>query len=322
MSELNTKSFSSANAALPIKLIKNSVFAGDAARGIIKPVHLQWIPTNRCDADCSFCSCAKRETSYEQNIDRARAAIEIFAGLGARAVTITGGGEPMLYSHIYDLIDIFVKNGIEVGLVTNGRKWRKWDMGALRNLRWLRMSISDEYDFTEFGKQMRAISGLRGVDVALSYVITDKPHFDNMRTAMYTVNELGLTHIRFVNNIIDPEKASVDFRDILNGIETDRAIIQPRQDFEPGATECLIALCKPVIGADEKIYPCCGVQYAAEEKSLDLTSAFRMGDMADAADIWRHQWAFDGTRCARCYYGGYNRILSAMAEPVRHIEFL
>ncbi len=322
MSELNSRSFSAANAALPIKLIKNTAFAGDAARGVVRPVHLQWIPTNRCDADCSFCSCSKRDTHQEQNIDRARAAIEIFAGLCARAVTITGGGEPMLYPYIYDLIDIFVKNGIEIGLVTNGRKWRKWDMGALRNLRWLRISISDEYNFDEFGEQMRTIAGLRGVDVALSYVITDAPNYDKIRTAMNTVNELGLTHIRFVNNIIDPTKTAVDFREIFNDMETDRAIIQPRADFEPGASACLISLCKPIIGADEKIYPCCGVQYAAEEKSLDLTSAFRMGDMADAPDIWRHQWAFDGSKCVRCYYGGYNRILSAMGDPVRHIEFL
>ena len=319
----NSRSFSAANVDLPVKVIKNRGFADLAARGTIIPAHIQWIPTNRCDADCSFCSCANRDTSHELNMQDSRAAIEEFAGLGTRAVTITGGGEPMLYRNMPDLIETFIENGIEVGLVTNGRRWKKWDYDAVRRARWLRMSISDEYPFDGFDSQIAEMSAkLQAVDFALSYVVTGAIDYRKIREAIRLVNMFRLAHIRIVFDICNADGVPANFMENLGGLDMSRVIVQPRQRFTRGVRDCWISLAKPVIGADGNIYPCCGVQYAAETQTLDLSSEFAMGTIKDVSEIWAHQRHFNGSVCAKCYYGGYNSTLDTMRAPVRHLAFI
>lgn len=313
-------SFSSANMEWPVKLIKHP---GLVKQGRIFPVHIQWMPTNRCNQNCSFCSCADRNKSLEIDMPRSRAAIEQFAALGTQAVTITGGGEPMLYPHISELINCFVKNGIEIGLVTNGINYKTWDYGVLSQIRWLRMSIHDEYDFLNFDGKVETITkNLASVDVALSYVVGRMPDNNKINQALAVANKYELTHIRYVTAILAAAPRDNDNISIANGIDTHRAIFQPREKYETNNGDCWISLAKPVIAADGHIYPCCGVQYAKPGRGRDMFPDFDMGAIEDIFDIWTHQFPFDGTCCEKCYYGGYNRTLAAMRQHVRHMDFI
>ena len=317
-------SFSSADAVVPVKLLRNSTFIQGTQCGVIRPIHIQWMPTNVCDQKCSFCSCSERDKKMSLDIDRSREAIEMFARLGTKAVTITGGGEPMLYPHISALMDTFKKNGIEMGLVTNGLAYSHWDYARLDNLRWLRMSISDEYDFDGFEEKIKHIKAyLPTVDIALSYVLTKDFSRDKMIMAMRVTNENNLSHIRFVSDILNSDTPMrVDVESILNGLDTSRAIIQQRSKYTQGQRSCNISLAKPVIAADGNIYPCCGVQYAQGGGSRSMTESFSMGTIEDAETIWRTQQPFNGSRCDKCYYGGYNATIGNMIDYVRHEQFI
>ncbi len=325
MNSEKNNSFSSANADLPVKLLRHRDFTSMLQRGYVAPIHLQWIPTNRCNANCSFCSCAGRDKALELDFDRSKNAIELFASLGTRAATITGGGEPTLYPHFDSLIDVFIKNGIEVGLVTNGLNASCWNIETIKKLRWVRISISDEYilehieDILDNHKRK-----IMGVDLALSYVVTPAPDNGKMRKALEIANKYELTHIRFVHDIVRGNELMPDYETIFSGMDRSRAIIQPRAAHESGSPTCGTSLAKPVIYTDGNIYPCCGAQYAtteAESKS-DMPKGFSMGTIEDAESIWKHQWAFDGSLCSKCYYGGHNRVIGASTNFVKHINFI
>jgi MoaA/NifB/PqqE/SkfB family radical SAM enzyme len=259
----------------------------------------------------------------EIDMPRSRVAIEQFAELGARAVTITGGGEPMMYSHIGELINCFVKNKIEIGLVTNGINYKTWDYDVLSQIRWLRMSIHDEYDFWNFDGKIETITkNLSSVDVALSYVVGQTPDNNKINQAMQMTNKYELTHIRYVSDILAAAPRDNGSISIADGVNTSRAIFQPREQYETNNSDCWISLAKPVVAADGHIYPCCGVQYARPGRTRDMNPEFDMGEIKHVFDIWSHQFPFDGSRCEKCYYGGYNRTLAAMRSPVRHTHFI
>ncbi len=318
------KSFSSANIDIPVKMFKNRHFAESVQRGRIVPLHIQWMPTNKCNANCSFCSCFGRDKKLSLSIEDSRNTIETFAHLGTRAVTITGGGEPMLYPYIYDLFDVFQKNRIEIGLVSNALNITEWELNRMQRFRWVRLSVSDEYTETGFQKIAAVAAELESVDMALSYVVTKKPNPSKMRAALTLANERRMSHIRFVFDIRKNVDIKIDTEAVFENMDISRVIFQSRSEYVPGRRDCLLSLAKPLVYADGFIYPCCGTQYATAqaEAAGEMLSDFRMGSLGDISDIWRHQWPFDGTRCEKCYYDNYNRFLSMMIDDVKHIDFV
>lgn len=319
------KSFTSASGILPVKMLKHAGFIRMLQRGFIMPIHLQWMPTNRCDQNCSYCSCGGRDKSLELDFERSKAAIETFAHLGAESVTITGGGEPMLYPFIYDLFDCFRKNGIEIGLVTNAVSSNRWQFEKMTDFRWIRLSLSDEYDMEGFNLRILLMKArLASVDLAVSYVVTVKPDFDKMRRALEIANENRLSHIRFVFDINSSESVSVDLEKVFEGLDVSRAIMQKRQEYGRGRFGCLISLMKPLVYADGNIYPCCGTQYATPEaeRLKDMPSEFIMGSLDDIEEIWQSQAHYYGTDCRKCYYDNYNELLANIRSDVKHLKFL
>jgi len=77
---MNKLSYQSAN-AYPIKLLRTD---------LDKPLHIQLYPTNACNRNCSFCSCANRDKSLA--ISDYKQIIKYFAEHGAESCTISGGG--------------------------------------------------------------------------------------------------------------------------------------------------------------------------------------------------------------------------------------
>lgn len=315
---MSNEAYQSAGLSIPIKLIKDANVLRYARLGFIVPAHVQIAPTNRCNANCSFCSYAGRDKSKEIPFAELKTAVEDFAALGTRAVTITGGGEPTLYPQFNALLELLQKNNIEVALTTNGLKLSVAMLEKMRSLRWMRISISDEYDFGVLRNTLEfATKELTTTDVNISYVITANPNKDKIREAIDFVGRFNLSHCRFVTDINDSEPLE---------IETDnpKIIVQQRQEFTRGSQRCLISLLKPFINADGAIYPCCGVQYATASESAkrNVSDRYIMGGLKDISEIWRNQICFDGSICEKCFYDSYNSTLSKLITPIKHEKFI
>ena len=61
------------------------------------------------------------------------------------------------------------------------------------------------------------------------------------------------------------------------------------------------------------------MQYARSDDIRDFDSEMRMGTISDPE---LPEEPFDGSRCLKCYYGGYNRLLEAISSAPAHAEFV
>ena len=316
-----TASYTAAS-TFPAKLLKNRVL--DWANRI-PPKHVQINPTNVCNLHCSFCSCEERDKKMAMDYFELQKMMEMFRDRGCKAVTITGGGEPLLYPRINDLIRHLRYLRIQVGLVTNGTCLDKLDEDAGNKLTWARISLSDERE-VPFPVIVRAVELMPRVDWAFSYVLSAKPFIGQMAKAVDFANESGFTHIRIVSDMLSLENIP-DMKEIrtlleLHGIDVSKVIFQGRKHPTKGQPKCWISLLKPLVDAKGDVYPCCGTQYALDPPDLDYGESMKMGHWTDFPALYANQVPFDGSRCVKCYYSDYNRALELIAAPIEHEEFV
>lgn len=313
------ESYSSAG-VLPAKLLSTKEVCVDH-RGNIAPVHIQICPTNRCNLDCPFCSCAGREKGQELGFESMISAIDFFKAAGAESITITGGGEPCLYPHITDMIARLYDIKIGVGLVSNGLLLQR-AIDVLPKVTWCRVSVSDHRDIDKLFSVMRGIVPSSDVDWAFSYVLTDKWEFTKFIRCLEFANEHSFTHVRLVADIMNTggvtPMQTIKENVRAAGVNDSKVIYQDRKHPVRGSTECRISLLKPMLAPDGYIYPCCGVQYALDGSLGVWPENMRLCHMSELPRLYATQHCFDGSICDRCYYDDYNKALSLMVKRMDH----
>ncbi len=293
----------------------------------IIPVHIQFLPTNKCNMNCRFCSCSERDATLEMDFNLARTIIEKCRKSGTKAVTITGGGEPLMYPHFNDLVDCFHVNSIKIGLVTNGLLLHKVPRETLDRITWCRISNDDQRTFSGvYSKQLSGVVAKSpGVDWAFSHVVSSNSNVEEIARIITFANQYSFTHIRLVADLFHPEGVDMDLLKhalLKMKVDDSRVVYQGRKSYDRGE-DCYIGYLKPLIGPDAKIYACCGVQYALEVPSKDLPEELCLGDALDLeAILERSAIPLNGNNCVKCYYMNYNNLLRGMLKSVVHKEFV
>ena len=319
---MNAASYTAAG-VLPAKIIKQ---AGIVYRdGLLRPVHVQISPTNVCQLDCQFCSCANRASNVEMSLTDYIDIMQTFASHGCAAATITGGGEPTLHKDIDAILCATHAMGIDSGMVSNGLSLNRVGTEALSTLTWARISFSDDREFSEaFAQGVTDAVNRAPIDWAFSYVVTSDINYQNIASIINMANELKFTHVRLVTDLLDLDNVTdmATVRETLQAMCVDDSLViyQGRKTYTKGAKDCLISLVKPVISADGGWYPCCGIQYALDTPGLDFEPSMCMG--TDPIDIIENQKPFDGSVCKRCYYDAYNVVLNAACSDYQHENFV
>jgi len=328
-------SFSSAN-TFPMKILLNPEIINIAhLHNRIPSIHYQLNPTNKCNFNCPICSCSEREKYKELNMNDINKIINVGYKYGMKSVTITGGGEPLMHPNINEIIRLFNKRNVEVGLVTNGSLLER--LSTLENITWIRISLTD-YSKEQFksidttlnnflNRLSDIVNNDKFVDWSFSYVIGAIPDIHLIRKMIDFANNLDFTHVRIVNDIFIADKLSDKMKyveDYIKGLGIDDSIVnyQDRSKWTKGYNPCYLSILKPVIGADGYIYPCCGTQYALKKPSRDYEKLMRMGHINNLEDVLSKQWFFDGSICHKCYYGNYNRVLKVLMKGLKHKEFV
>lgn len=121
------------------------------------PIVAHILPTDICQDSCGMCSVLTRE-GKSLKFWEINGILDQLCPLGLKAVIISGGGNPILWrcpeskADFNDLIDEIRQRGLEVGLITNGLKMKKYEDGrtswvtvrpeTLDKLTWVRISMS------------------------------------------------------------------------------------------------------------------------------------------------------------------------------------
>ena len=93
----------------------------DQALANKKILSLELELTHACNLRCIYCyaesgKALENELSYSEIID----AVDQAISLGARKIIVLGGGEPLVYPHLFEVIDHILELGATADLFTNG----------------------------------------------------------------------------------------------------------------------------------------------------------------------------------------------------------
>ena len=236
-------SFTSAS-ALPMKIFKDMALMkslNDEHK--VLPRHVQLSPTNKCNLNCSFCSCRDRDKNLELSKHDIDDLLEILEKVKTHGVTITGGGEPLLFGHFDYLIERLKQSNIDIGVTTNGILFKRICTNTINLCTWIRVSVSDYSVFSDtFIKSLDyAVQSGSNVDFGFSYVVTDKPDISKIIKTVDYANQNGFTHVRLANDILMSNKSNlIRIKEELQNrnIDDDIIIYQDRQEMCQGQKTC------------------------------------------------------------------------------------
>jgi len=107
------------------------------------PVTLTIDLTNRCNNKCPHCI-SYLKNSEDINYKTVLRILKDAKNMGVRGIVITGGGEPLLYERLSDIIQIGTNINLKFGMITSGqdigRRDEEW-IDILSNLTWIRFSL-------------------------------------------------------------------------------------------------------------------------------------------------------------------------------------
>lgn len=186
------------------------------------PVTVEIDLTNRCNHNCSFCFYAEHINTDQSTLDPTviKSALSELHSLGARGVSFTGGGEPMVHAGFSDILAHAAGIGLDCGLITNGSAITKKNVeGLARDLAWIRVSAA--------GGTPESYARVQGKD-----------HFDRVMANIALLKEekdRSDSNINIgVRMLVTPENLDSvpNLAQILAGIEVDYLQVAPDQFTE------------------------------------------------------------------------------------------
>lgn len=109
--------------------------------GSTKPITWEFDLTNQCNHHCPGCSGGKINTE-SLSLQTAKDYIDQIRDFNAKAITLTGGGEPLLNSIYPQIIEYIKFKNLDVALITNGSLITQQNASIiLKNCTWIRISL-------------------------------------------------------------------------------------------------------------------------------------------------------------------------------------
>lgn len=264
-------------------------------RRVVAPAHIRLKPTNRCNHNCWYC-CYRTdklilgEDMVEADVIPEAKMVEIvddLVDMGVKAVTFSGGGEPLVYKPLARMIERLAKGGVRVATLTNGVNLKNRVADALaEHATWVRVSIDgwDNASYTrlrdaadgEFDRvvaNMRAFAARDGTCVLGVSFIVMRENVGRLYDFCSLMKDVGVHHVKLsgvvvandvrANNFYHDEIAHTARGQIEKALalNDDRfAVIDHyhRLDtrFAKTYTRCPFLLFLTVIGADCRVYSC------------------------------------------------------------------
>lgn len=332
------------------------------------PVHVRLKPTNRCDHGCRYC-CYRNpalppaggmRTADEIPLPKLLELAADFRAMGVRAVTLSGGGDPLCHPRIGEALEALAAAGVRLGILTNGSRL-DGDTAAwlARNADWVRVSMdaadADTYGRTrrvppqEFGKvcanivRFAALAGRRCA-IGVNFVAT-RENRDQVLPALRLVRELGAAHAKVSLAVVSPEAGenaayAAAFLDSVRAqiaqaraeLESDAfRIVDKTEDpdvararYEKAYHTCPSIQALTVIGADQHVYACQDKAYSRD----GLVGSIRGQSFRDlwAAPATRHLLsALDPSRHCRHHCASHERnlvLFDYLATDAANVEFV
>lgn len=114
----------------------------------VSPIYLRIKPTNVCNQRCYFCAYDDDKLFGDRKVQRDSIPVEIlentlreFKAMGGKAVTYSGGGEPLCYHSIEHILELTYNLDLDCSMITNGQALRGNVVDFLKHAKWIRVSF-------------------------------------------------------------------------------------------------------------------------------------------------------------------------------------
>ena len=95
---------------------------------VVAPVHIRIKPMNHCNHDCWYCAYRVSNLELGEDIDyrdkipegKMFEIVDDVIAMGVKAVTFSGGGEPLLYKPLPEVVRRLAVGGVRIATLTNG----------------------------------------------------------------------------------------------------------------------------------------------------------------------------------------------------------
>jgi MoaA/NifB/PqqE/SkfB family radical SAM enzyme len=260
---------------------------------IISPVYVRVKPTNKCNHSCYYCAYDSenptvQELGRKDEIPQSKLMqiLDDFKEMGVKAVTYSGGGEPLMHPNILDVLRKTIDYGIDLSIITNGQKLNEEKAELLKYAKWIRVSMDScnaetfsatrkrpESWFYELTSNIRTFSSTKpdSCVLGINFVIQEK-NFREVYDSIRFFRDLGVDNVKIAPRHIpeDSQKYHEPFMEtVIEQIRKAKEVIsgiEIHDDYENGiklSTEnnreysrCYIMQTIPAIGADQNVYFC------------------------------------------------------------------
>lgn len=310
-----------------------------AEKKVTPPVHVRMKPINACNHRCFYCCYRNKDLYLGQRMnekdmiprEKMQEIVGDLARSGVKAVTFTGGGEPLIYPYICETIDSLAGRNIKVAVLTNGGmlKGEVADILA-RTASWVRVSIDstdgptleksrgvkpDEFD--RIIQNIRSFSKMKHPDceLGINFIIT-RDNAGDVYRFIGLMKDSGADHVKISECIVstngDENKRyhSGHFDAVMAAIhraedtlaDSSFHVINKFHDFddkfEKKYRSCPFIHFLNVIAADQHVYSC-------QDKAYTDSGILGSLENMSLAELWASE--------------GYRQKLAAI-NPSRHCD--
>ncbi|HEY1720546.1 MAG TPA: radical SAM protein [Magnetospirillaceae bacterium] len=298
---------------------------------VTAPIYVRVKPTNVCNHNCFFCVYASglhRDSVSDHIVSgmhedighrdviptpKMMEILEDFRDIGVKAITYSGGGEPLMHKDIVKFMQTTLDYGIDLSIITNGQLLTKDRAEVLGRAKWVRVSM--DYANAEEMVAQRGVSSSsfqsvinnieqfakvkKGADLGVNFII----HKKNVQSIFFIAKLLkdsGVENVRFspmwienfaeyhadiedeVKSELERASTLIDSKFTMN---TSYNISAKNNATERTYHQCFYMQIVPVVGADQMIYAC-------HNKAYDNSGA--IGSIRDKR--FREVWFSDEVR--------------------------
>ena len=287
-------------------------------RRVVAPIHIRIKPINHCNHDCWYCAYRVSNLQLGEDIDykdvipkeKMFEIVDDVIAMDVKAITFSGGGEPLLYKPLPEVVQKLGEGGIKVATLTNGSNLKGKMADAFAEYgTWVRVS-TDAWDDESYAKSRgivhgefsRLINNLklfseRGSKCVLGVsFIVDENNCTHLYEISRKFKDIGINHVKFSGVVVSNSGAENNIyhskiRDVVTQqiekaqslSDSKFSVINHYHDlddrFDKNYEICPYLMYLTVIGADCKVYTC-------QDKAF--TTAGTLGSIQDKRfrDFW------------------------------------
>lgn len=279
----------------------NSFFTGK----ITAPLYVRIKPTNTCCHNCYYCvynpwfSSIHKESNRSDTLPREKI-LEVLSDLkemNVKAVTYSGGGEPLTYPHILEALKKTLDYRLNLSMITNAQLLKGEAAELLAQGNWIRVSLDycDEETFSKIrgkskelfpdvGENIKNFVKIKNSNCSLGVnCVVGEHNFNKLFDIAEFCKEIGVDNLRFAP-VWEPnfEEYHSPFKEKALE-EINKAKDLKDKNFDVGSTyeryferttgkgnrtykRCFYMECVPVIAANQNVYTCHNNAYEPEGK--------------------------------------------------------